>query len=349
MIIGQGLAGSLLAWRLHQLGHDVLVVDDGHRTSSTRAAAGLFNPVTGRRLVKTEDADRLIPAALKTYGELSRRLGRRFFFEKALLRLVRTEQEWIAWEKRKNDQAYDAYLGERIKPGQLNPLLADSLGGFRQLQTGRLDTAGLLAALRGYFLAQGRLIDAAVRWLDIDVDGSAACWNGISAKRIIFCEGYKAKDNPWFAWLPFQPAKGEILTLQTAAPLPAEIITAGKWLMPLDEGMFKLGATYEWRSLDESPTEKARCDLLGNLDRLLKAPPSCELIDHQAGVRPGTRDKQPFLGLHPQYPQLGIFNGFGSKGSLMIPWYASRLAAHLLEDAPLPARADIRRHFAQRD
>jgi hypothetical protein len=45
-------------------------------------------------------------------------------------------------------------------------------------------------------------------------------WQDISAKKIIFCEGYHAIHNPWFNYLPFQLAKGEILTLTAKQILP---------------------------------------------------------------------------------------------------------------------------------
>ena len=50
LILGQGLAGSALAWHLIEAGERVCVIDDGHCRSSTRVAAGLINP-SYRRLV----------------------------------------------------------------------------------------------------------------------------------------------------------------------------------------------------------------------------------------------------------------------------------------------------------
>ena len=70
-----------------------------------------------------------------------------------------------------------------------------------------------------------------------------------------------------------------------------------------------------------------------------------ELVDHRAGVRPATRDRMPFVGLHPQQSHVGIFNGFGSKGSLMIPWHARQLANYLANQQSLSEQADIRRYW----
>ncbi|MBK9401089.1 MAG: hypothetical protein IPN36_09585 [Bacteroidetes bacterium] len=58
---GQGIAGSLLAWFLLQAGKRVLVVDPVRKNTCSKIAAGLIHPVTGRRIVKSWNADVFIP------------------------------------------------------------------------------------------------------------------------------------------------------------------------------------------------------------------------------------------------------------------------------------------------
>lgn len=49
LIIGQGICGTMLSWNLFREGKKVLVIDDGNEHTPSRAAAGIINPVTGRR------------------------------------------------------------------------------------------------------------------------------------------------------------------------------------------------------------------------------------------------------------------------------------------------------------
>jgi glycine/D-amino acid oxidase-like deaminating enzyme len=70
-----------------------------------------------------------------------------------------------------------------------------------------------------------------------------------------------------------------------------------------------------------------------------------EVLDHQANVRPCTLDKQPFIGFHPQYPQLAIFNGFGAKGSLQIPLHSQHFANVLINNAALHSPGNIQRYY----
>jgi glycine/D-amino acid oxidase-like deaminating enzyme len=179
---------------------------------------------------------------------------------------------------------------------------------------------------------------------ELELTTEGAIWRDVTARRVIFCEGYKGATNPWFGWLPFQPAKGEFLTLRSSEALPDVIINSGRWLMPRGDGLYRAGASYDHHNLDETTTREAREMLLSALPTFLSATPQFEVVAQQAGVRPTTSDRQPFIGTHPQYPQLMIFNGFGSKGSLLIPWHVERMVERLLAGIPLPATVDIKRY-----
>jgi glycine/D-amino acid oxidase-like deaminating enzyme len=71
------------------------------------------------------------------------------------------------------------------------------------------------------------------------------------------------------------------------------------------------------------------------------------VVRQDAGIRPGTLDKQPFIGSHPAKEYASIFNGFGSTGALKIPYYADQFTRHLLHAAPLPASVNINRYYAR--
>jgi glycine/D-amino acid oxidase-like deaminating enzyme len=166
----------------------------------------------------------------------------------------------------------------------------------------------------------------------------------LTAKRIIFCEGYQAMHNPYFAYLPFQAVKGEILTIAHNHSLPDAILNYGHWLIPLKNQQARIGATFDWENLNNQSTELGKNTLLNGLNTLL-SDFDCELLDQQANVRPCTLDKQPFIGSHPQHPQLAIFNGFGAKGSLQIPFYSQSFSRVLMDNAELPSISNIQRHY----
>jgi 2-polyprenyl-6-methoxyphenol hydroxylase-like FAD-dependent oxidoreductase len=67
LIVGQGLAGTLLSWWLHKAGIPFKVIDQQDPNSASARAAGLINPVTGRRLVTTWMIDELMSFASGAY------------------------------------------------------------------------------------------------------------------------------------------------------------------------------------------------------------------------------------------------------------------------------------------
>jgi glycine/D-amino acid oxidase-like deaminating enzyme len=343
LIIGQGLAGSLLGWRLMERGERIMVVDNGYATSSSTVAAGLINPVTGKRLVKTVGVDEYLPLARATYQRLEQLLGSELLVEKPMLRLFHSQQERERWQRRRQEPAYQPYLGEVVEATQLPAPLMARHGAGQQLQTAYLRTEPLLHGLRDWLQQRGAYQRSQFAYDELELTGEGAVWRELKARRVIFCEGYKGAGNPWFNGLPFQPAKGEFLTLKTAQPLPDVIINAGRWLMPRRDGLYRAGASYEHAPLDEVASAGAREMLLQALTTFLSPPVVFEVIDQQAGVRPTTSDRQPFIGAHPRIPQLMMFNGFGSKGSLLIPWHVERFVDYLLNGTSLPPAVDIKR------
>jgi glycine/D-amino acid oxidase-like deaminating enzyme len=344
LIIGQGLAGSLLAWHLLEQGQRIMIINSEETRCASRMAAGLINPVTGKRLVKSAWIGRFLPTALSLYGELAAVFAQPFYHQQSMIRLFRTADEIHAWEKRAADPDYQAYL-ETATLQDCPPSIQAPLGGFRQLQTGYLDTTALLDSLDAYFVQHDACLRKTVQYEDISVKTDGVYLQDLHAQRLIFCEGYRAINNPWFDWLPFKPAKGEILTVKIERDGIDEIINAGKWLLPIGNKLYRFGSTYEWQSLNEQTTDNAQQELLQALTELMGQNNPVKLVRHEAGVRPCTKDTMPFIGLHPQHPRLGMFNGFGSKGSLMIPYYADQFSKRLQGNQVEIAEADIRRYW----
>lgn len=342
LIIGQGLAGSLLAWELIQRGCKVVIVDNGQENAS-QVAAGLINPITGIRFVKSADVDTLLPTAKHCYSQLAVFFQQEFYIEKPMLRLFRNDSELIYANKRFNNPDYQAYLDNIQPPGRTIKNLATPFGFLEQKQTGYLLTRPLLNCLKAFFIANNSYRQADFDYRDIQLQPSLR-WQDIYPKQIIFCEGYQATQNPWFSWLPFQPAKGEILTLEHQTDLPDKILNYGNWLIPLNAGQIKIGATFDRENMDTQTTEHSKNALLNALSKISPALTDATLVNHQANIRPCTQDRQPFIGHHSEHNNMAIFNGFGAKGSLQIPWYSRHFADSLLNDAPLSQACDIQRY-----
>jgi len=342
LIIGQGLAGSLLAWELIQRDYNVIILDNGKENAS-QVAAGLINPITGMRFVKSADIDALLPTAKQSYSKLADVFQQPFYIEKPMLRLFRSDAELAHGLKRLDNPDYQDYLGAVMPPERAIKQLAAPFGLLEQKQTGYLLTRPLLTCLKDFFIARNCYRQADVDYQDIQLQPSLR-WQDISPKQIIFCEGHHATKNPWFSWLPFQPVKGEILTLEHQSQIPDKILNYGDWLIPLNSQHIRAGATFDRENLNTLPTERGKSDLLRTLKTISANLAQAILINHQANIRPCTLDKQPFTGHHPQHSQIAIFNGFGAKGSLQIPRYSQHFVDALLNNTP--PLSNIQRYYA---
>ncbi len=341
LIIGGGLAGSILGWRLLSMGASILIVDNNPEASASRVAAGLINPITGKRLVKSANFEPLHAEALHLYRDLESEFAQNLYFDMPLIRLFRSEEGIKALQKRGLERAYIPYIGEPIKAGKV-PFNAP-FGGTEILKAGYLDTNRLLDTLHQYFLQKGLLQQISFDYEDLIFEKNVIRWGDCRPQRVIFCEGYQMASNPWFNYLPLQSAKGEVLSVEIDGLNLKQIVNGGHWLIPRQDGHYRIGATHSWQDLDGTVTDSERKNLLAGFHSLVSGDYSPRVIGHKAGVRPATRDRQPFIGIHPQHPQLAIFNGFGAKGSLLIPWYSKQFAACLSGHGEILAAADIQR------
>ncbi len=343
LILGQGLAGSILAWILIRAGERVRVIDDGHTSSSSTVAAGLVNPLAGMRFNRRPEMDDWLRAADRCYAGLASQFGAAFFHPLPMLRLFRSEQQRRFHARRLSDPASRGLLGEAFGAQDCPEQVRATFGGFTQQRTGYVDMPSLLGTLRGWLQASGALLECDLGYDGIEYVAGGIRAMGLSAQHLIFCEGARLRFNPWFGDLPLAPDQGEILNLRIDGWRPRHIINGAHWLVPLGNGELRLGATHEHQRLDKGPTRAGARELLAGLDALLPSRPDVTVVQHQAGIRPATTDRYPLLGRHQAQPGLWVFNGFGARGALTIPWYAERLSAHLLQGAPLPPEADIAR------
>ena len=351
LIVGQGLAGSLLAWRLLRAGKRPLVVDDTHHGSSSMVAAGVINPLAGKRFNHSPLIHSWLTAVHTTYGQLGKQSGMDFWQPMAMWRLFREPEQYRFYDRLPPQTAIRSLIGERFSADAVGQPIHAPLGGFIQHQTGYVRLPALLAFLGNWLEDQHALQRSQVEYTDLHIYPNHIRYANYQARHIVFCDGYRGMHNPWFNYLPFAPDKGEILTLQQLddtkdGQLPNRIINSYNWLLPIDGGKFRLGSTHNHEVQDDIPSTTGVSALMEGLNKLLLHPQQLQLLRSEAGVRPATSDRQPFLGTHPAQPRLHIFNGFGAHGSLTIPWYSQQMLDWLEHQQRLPAAADIHRYRA---
>jgi glycine/D-amino acid oxidase-like deaminating enzyme len=339
LIIGQGLCGTFLCRELQKAGLSYIVIDDGNPLSASRVAAGLINPVTGRRIVKTWMIDTLLPFAIQAYAESGMDLGISCgspsvivdFFPNPQMRtafLDRYEEDpgYLEWTDRQTDWI-DIFQYD-FGYGVVNSCYLTS-------------PQRLLDAMRSRLRTQKRLLEEQWDASQLQIEDKGVRYKDIRATYLILCDGIGSVDGPWFNRLPFAPNKGEALMVQIAGLPTGMIFKKGIQLTPLHDDLYWAGASYEWSYNDDLPTKTFRHKTESTLNGWLKRP--FKIIDHVASIRPATLERRPFVGFHPLYPAIGILGGMGSKGCSLAPYFARQLVDYLALGAPVLPEVDVRR------
>ena len=329
IIRGQGIAGSLVAWFLKQRGKNILVVDPNHENTSSRIAAGMIHPVTGRRIVKSWNADIFIPFARSTYQNIEDKLAEKFFEDYPVLEIFKDAGHRNDWAGRSASEGMQEYVKEECPTESIPKGVIAPEGGRWVVNGGWLDTRRFLDAIQRYLKQGNNFLDDSLNYEDVRFENELVHWKNYNATKIIDCSGSFAIHHPLFAHLPFKPCKGEMLQIK-AENLPKDIILHNSIkVIPLGGYEYLCGATYDFNNINHETTEEGKSKITDSLEKIISVPYS--ITSHRAAIRPSTVDRKPIASVHPDFPQLFIFNGLGSKGVMMGPWVANMIAESLVD------------------
>ncbi len=339
LIVGQGLAGSLLARRLE--GRATFAVVDPGAMGSSRVAAGLMTPLTGRRFTLTPEYPAMFARAATELGALG------VFRPTDVLRLFADDAQRAMGLRRADCATCRPFIRKVAEAGRLDPDLEDPHGGI--LMAGAwCDLPRLLDSTRDWL--GGRLLRDRVDAAELSDTATGVSWRGLAARHVVWCDGWRASlpGGP-FAHLAWQPAKGEVLDLTSDAPAKPYVLNREGWALPLGEGRWRTGTNWSWDDLGEAPSSAQADKLLGRFRGYFRQPVSATITGHLAGTRPCTRDNRPFVGRHPSRPAHWLLNGLGPRGTVWSTTAVDALVGALLEGAPIPPRIDLGRDVRERD
>ena len=314
----------MLGWEFERAGIPFAIVDAGHESAVSRIAAGIVNPITGQRLVKSWRIDSLLPIARESIRAME------LAWSVSLWREMRVRRIFADEKQRKVFQ-------QKHSTGELAPFVAAGDDtGFWINSAARVDLPLLLTAARDRWLTAGVWREERINWESVTDRYDV----------VIDCAG---QGSARFDFIPWEYSKGEIISVAVDGLDPDVILNDGHWVLPTGANEARVGATHEPGVRDSMPSAFARTLLEASGTRLLKRP--FRTVGQDAGVRVNLPDRHPIAGRHPQNPRLGILNGLGAKGALLAPWLARQWVNHLTDGVPFDADVDSsrfqRRHLSQ--
>lgn len=358
IVVGGGIIGSATAWRAAERGLDVTVVDDEPSEGASHVAAGMLAPVTEvtygeeallRLAIASAERWPAFAADLEATAQTDvgyRADGTLLVAYDADDRRVLSELEVFM---RELGLAAEGLRSRACR--QREPMLSPRVrGGLMAHSDHQVDPRRVLTAL-GRAGDHAGVRSHAGRVATIDHDGSSvrgvtlADGERLRAPRIVLAAGVWSADvrglpddvRPWL-----RPVKGQILRVQStdAEPLlraSVRGIVHGRsiYLVPRADGGIVIGATQEERGFDVTVTAGGVRELLDDAARLVPGVDETELVEVQAGLRPGTADNRPLIG-PTRLDGLLLATGHHRNGVLLTPITADAIAAQLAGDAPDP-------------
>lgn len=338
ILVGQGLAGSCLALRLTALGKRVVVFDTPDQNKSSVVAAGLFNPITGKQLTRTWLADKIFPELFRFYKEAEHLLNGRFFYPQALYRPFVSVQEQNEWMSRSTEEKLVPFIN-KIFTTSTYTQAHDPYGGMVLAQCGYLDVNKFLGGVRNYLSLYQTYHDEWFEEEKLVLYENRVEYKQYQADKVIFSTGTAIVDADK-KHLPVRPLKGETLTLKLSAT-PELIFNRGVYIVPWRDALYKAGATYETTNIKPEITQAGREELELKIRDLLKI--EYEVVEQEWGLRPTTPDRRPILGNRPGTKNVVIFNGLGTKGVSLAPYFSAQLANWVVGRGEIQSEVNIAR------
>jgi glycine/D-amino acid oxidase-like deaminating enzyme len=319
LIIGQGIAGTLLSYYLLKAGRSVVVLDNGAMGNASHVAAAVINPLSGKQWTPSPDAALFIPEALSCYRHLE---------ELLLQPLLRLSPMYIFGA----EQQYPTLIscGDEEQK-QLQRFFSRAEHVCKNERSYLVEATALLQGWKEYLLGKSMLWQEQYEHKDCVIGDQGVRYKDLEAKKIIFCEGAAALQNPLWAGLPFTRNRGEALLLRIPGLSQRGIYHNKLRLVPRAGELFWYGSNYQWSFTDLEPDKNWRAEAIAGLEAWLKLP--FEVADHIVAERPTTAGQVPLVGLHPRMPSVGIFNGLGTRGFSAGPFWAAELARKLTAEA----------------
>ena len=335
IVIGQGIAGTTIAWWLHLNKKIFYILNDEKKNTSSAAALGIYNPITGRNSVKTWNAEILFKELEKFYSKVEKKINKKILYKKNIYRPYKNIKEANLWNKKISNSKYENYIKSEVNNKKTNGLY-DELGGIITSKSGYINVNKYISESKKYFISLGRYKKYKLNNKKILIKNNKIKIKNWKANNIIMCIGIDETNNKLFSYLPFKHVTGSSITIKSKLKIN-NIINKGISIIPLKNNLKNVGSTY-----GNETNNNGLQELIDKLSKLLKI--KYTIIKKKFGIRPATIDRKPFVGKHPIFDNLYILNGLGSKGISLAPFCSKELFNSIEQKNKINVKINVKRY-----
>ncbi|MFK5983619.1 MAG: FAD-dependent oxidoreductase [Flavobacteriaceae bacterium] len=348
IVVGLGIAGLTFCEQLIKNKKTFIVFDTGKYTS-TLVSAGVINPVVLKRFTPVWNAKEHIHSSIKFYNHLSEKLEVSLLKGIPMLRIFKSIEEQNNWMVASDKNELSEFLHSKIVKND-NQYINAPYGFGKVKSTGRINPIQLIQIYKEYLLKSNQFRNEKFEYENLKKENNQIQYKDIIANKIVFSEGYSAKDNPYFPQNIKEgneqliiKNKGEYVLIKAPDLKLDAMLKTSLFIIPLGNDIYKVGATYDREDDSIKTTKNAKTEMVSKLTKIINCP--FEIVDQVAGIRPTTRDRRPFLGTLNNSEQIVFFNGLGTRGITSAPSLAELLYNHIENGVTLPKEVDIKRHY----
>tara|TARA_Y100000589_G_C27155895_1_gene630842 strand:- start:493 stop:1545 length:1053 start_codon:yes stop_codon:yes gene_type:complete len=338
IIVGMGIAGICYAETLHQNKKSFYVIDN-KKPGSSKIAAGIFNPTVLKRYNMTWNGEEFHKNAIIFFKKIENKYKNQIIFKNDILKVFSSFSDQNNWAVASKKPVLKEFLDSKIHTKKIKGVLTEFGYGLVK-KCGRISTLNMINGFKNKF--KNNLLYEDFDFKKLSSHDNKIVYNKIVSKNIVFCEGYSIISNPFFKHLPVKGSKGEFLIVKIPNLNLNQIIKRSSiFIMPLGNQIYWVGATYDNSDKKNRPTQLKKQWLIEKLESIIME--SYKIIEHKASIRPSTIDRRPIIGSHPNYKNIYLLNGLGSRGILLAPTLSFWLYNYIYYGLPFPEEVDLNR------
>ena len=274
------------------------------------------------------------------YEKLEQKFKMKFDDKFLIKKVFKSIEDQNNWFSALDNSKLTPFLDEKLDKNNYSGVISEfNFGNVKE--AGRVDTKKLVETYRNYLRQKSNIKFEQFEHQKVKFNEDELKYKGITANRIVFCEGFGMKQNLFFNYLPLNEVKGELITIYAPDLDINFLLKSSLFVLPLGNHHYKVGATFNWKDKTSNPSEEGKEELVEKLKKVINV--KYKIIEQTAGVRPTVKDRRPLVGKHPAYPNLIILNGLGTRGVMIAPIIAKQLFYHLENGTELDAVSDIKR------
>jgi glycine oxidase len=348
LIAGAGIAGSSAALTL-SADHDVLVLDaEGPAAGASGAAAGLVNPLMGRKAKAVWRIDEALDAFDTLLSEAH---APSVFSGGGVLRpAVEDKQVAFFQDAAERHASFAEWLPAKVVQDRF-PGVATAGGGLLIPRGGATDVPAFVNALLEAAQERGATIQTSTRvtgWeetaevVQVEVMQASEATTTLTAEHLLLAVGQGFPSLAALKALGLYGVKGQTLRVEHPDGLGPLLPMSGRGYVVPDGDTLILGSSYEHDFDDLTPSDEATQYIRQKTAQMLPGIETAPVLDVKVGVRVYAPDSNlPIVGPLPKHERCWVFTGLGSKGLLTAPLIAQSLPDYLADPAQIPTALHV--------